>query len=113
MSTFINKKREEIEQGKTVLGIEFGSTRIKAVLVGEQNQPIAQGAYDWENRYEKGIWTYHLEDVWTGLQTCYQRLAEEVKTRYGVELIKIGAIGFSAMMHGYMPFDSDGKLLVP
>ena len=81
MSTFINKKREEIEQGKTILGIEFGSTRIKAVLVGEQNQSIAQGAYDWENRYEKGIWTYHLEDVWTGLQTCYQRLAEEVKTR--------------------------------
>lgn len=105
--------KEIIGQGKAVLGIEFGSTRIKAVLIGEQNNPIAQGTYDWENRYEDGIWTYHLEDIWTGLQTCYQRLAEEVKNRYNIELTKIGAIGFSAMMHGYMAFDREEKLLVP
>lgn len=105
--------KEAICQGKTVLGIEFGSTRIKAVLIGEDNIPIAQGAHDWENRYENGIWTYHLEDIWTGLQDCYQQLEKEVMIQYDAEITKIGAIGFSAMMHGYMAFDAKGGLLVP
>ncbi len=102
-----------IESGKTALGIEFGSTRIKAVLVDENNTPIASGAHDWENRYENGIWTYSLEDIWTGVRHCYQEMAVDVKNKYGVALTTVGAIGFSAMMHGYMVFDKDGKLLVP
>lgn len=105
--------KNSILNGKTALGIEFGSTRIKAVLVGEDNAPIASGSHDWENRYVDGIWTYTLEDIWTGLQDCYKNLAEDVKAQYGVELTKVGAIGFSAMMHGYMAFDKAGELLVP
>lgn len=102
-----------IEAGKTALGIELGSTRIKAVLIGEDNAPIASGDHDWENKYDNGIWTYSLEDVWTGLQDSYRKMAEDVKSKYGVTLKKIGAIGFSAMMHGYMAFDKGGDLLVP
>ena len=102
-----------IENGKTALGIEFGSTRIMAVLVGEDNVPVASGSHDWENRLEDGIWTYHLEDIWTGLQDSYSKLANEVEERYAVTLTKIGAIGFSAMMHGYMVFDREDNLLVP
>ena len=105
--------KKQIEDGRTVLGIELGSTRIKAVLAAEDNTPIAGGAHDWENRLENGIWTYSLEDVWNGLQDCYKDLAEDVRKQYGVELQKIGAIGFSAMMHGYMAFDEKGELLVP
>lgn len=105
--------KKAIVNGKTALGIEFGSTRIKAVLVGEDNAPIASGSHDWENRYEDGIWTYTLEDIWTGLQDCYKNLAEDVKNQYGVILESVGAIGFSAMMHGYMAFDKAGELLVP
>ena len=104
---------EQIQQGKTVLGIEFCSTRIKAVLVDEENMPIASGSHDWENRYENNIWTYSLEDIWDGLQDCYRNLAADVERQYGVKLQRIGAIGFSAMMHGYMPFDEAGNLLVP
>ena len=102
-----------ILNGKTALGIEFGSTRIKAVLVGEDNAPIASGSHDWENRYIDGIWTYTLDDIWTGLQDCYKNLAEDVKVQYGVELTTVGAIGFSAMMHGYMAFNKENELLVP
>lgn len=102
-----------LESGKTVLGIELGSTRIKAVLVGEDFEPVASGSHDWENRYENGIWTYSLEDIWGGLQDAYIKLAADVQNRYGVVLKKIGAIGFSAMMHGYMAFDKDDELLVP
>lgn len=105
--------KKMIVEGKTALGIEFGSTRIKAVLIGEDNTPIASGSHDWENRYENGIWTYSLEDIWTGLQDSYSKMAQDVKTQYGEELTTIGAIGFSAMMHGYMPFDKNGELLVP
>ena len=105
--------KKQIEEGRTALGIELGSTRIKAVLVAEDNTPIAGGAHDWENRLENGIWTYSLDDVWNGLQDCYRDLAEDVQKQYGVELQKIGAIGFSAMMHGYMAFDEKGELLVP
>ena len=102
-----------IESGKTVIGIEFGSTRIKVALIGEDHKPIASGSHEWENRYEDGIWTYTLEDVWTGLQASYQDLSNEVIENYNTPLQTIGAIGFSAMMHGYMVFDKDGKLLVP
>ena len=105
--------REEILSGKTALGIEFGSTRIKAVLVNEKNEPIASGGHGWENRYENGVWTYSLEDVWDGLHSCYQDLVRDVKEKYDVEFTTTGAIGISAMMHGYMPFDREGNLLVP
>ena len=107
------KMREAVEAGKTILGIEFGSTRIKAVLTNEENAPIAQGAHDWENRLENGIWTYTLEDIWGGLQDAYAKLAADVKAQCGASLKKIGAIGFSAMMHGYMVFDKEGTLMVP
>lgn len=102
-----------IESGKTVLGIELGSTRIKAVLIDENHKPIASGSHDWENKLVDNIWTYSLEDIWAGVQDSYAKMAAEVKEKYGTELIKIGAIGFSAMMHGYMAFDKSGKLLVP
>ena len=105
--------RTAIENGKTALGVEFGSTRIKAVLIGEDHKPIASGSYDWENRYENGVWTYGLEEVWKGLQESYRRLSHEVSEQYNTPLRTIGAIGFSAMMHGYMAFDKDGNLLVP
>ncbi len=105
--------QKTIESGKTVLGIEFGSTRIKAVLIGEDHMPIASGSHEWENQYENGVWTYSLEAVWAGLQDSYQKLSKEVSEKYGVALKTIGAIGFSAMMHGYVVVDKDGKLLVP
>lgn len=102
-----------IESGKTYLGIELGSTRIKGVLIGPDHSPIASGDFGWENRYENGIWTYHMDEVWTGLQTCYASLEADVQEKYGVTLKKIKAIGFSAMMHGYLPFDGEGQLLTP
>ncbi|NLL77902.1 MAG: FGGY-family carbohydrate kinase [Clostridiales bacterium] len=105
--------KEMILGGKTAIGIELGSTRIKAVLIGEDNSPIASGSYGWENKYKDNYWTYSLEDVWKGLQESYRALAEETKNKYDVELQTVGAIGFSAMMHGYMAFDEEGELLVP
>ncbi len=105
--------QKEIEGGKTVLGIEFGSTRIKAVLISEDHTPLASGSHDWENRYEDGLWTYSLDAVWTGLQESYRNLCNEVLEKYDIPLRTIGAIGFSGMMHGYMAFDEDGNLLVP
>lgn len=105
--------RNAIQNGKTVLGIELGSTRIKAVLIGEDHSPIASGSHAWENSYVNQIWTYSLEEVWQGVQNSYQQMAAEVKQRYGVPLQNIGAIGFSGMMHGYMVFNQDGEQLVP
>ena len=102
-----------ILSNKTALGIEFGSTRIKAVLVDNTNAPIASGSHEWENRYENGVWTYSLEDIWTGIQDCYQDLVKDVKQKYDVELESVGALGISAMMHGYMPFNKAGELMVP
>ena len=104
---------DQIAAGNTVLGIELGSTRIKAVLNDEKNNPIASGSHDWENRLENGIWTYSLEDIWTGLQDCFRDLVRDVKEQYGVVLTRLGALGISGMMHGYMAFDSQGQLLVP
>lgn len=109
----VEKNKQSIEAAKTSLGIELGSTRIKAVLVGEDNTPIAQGDHEWENRLENGIWTYSLDDVWTGLKDCYAKLANDVSKQYGITLTKVGSIGFSAMMHGYMAFNKEGELLVP
>lgn len=106
-------KKEMIVSGKTALGIELGSTRIKAVLIGEDHSPIASGSYEWENRYENHIWTYDLDMIWKGLQNSYSELAKDVERQYGVALETVGSIGFSAMMHGYMAFDKDGELLVP
>jgi len=108
-----NNTQKALESGKTVLGIEFGSTRIKAVLIGEDHLPIASGSHEWENRHENGVWTYALEDVWAGLQESYKNLTREVLEKYGVPLQTVGAIGFSGMMHGYMAFDKDGNLLAP
>lgn len=105
--------KNAIRNGRTFLGIEFGSTRIKAVLVDESHDPIAMGTHDWENRLENNIWTYSLDDIWSGLQGCYRSLAEDVKNKYGESLTSIGSIGFSGMMHGYMAFNQAGELLVP
>ncbi|AJH01517.1 ATPase [Clostridium beijerinckii] len=105
--------KNAIINGKTVLGIELGSTRIKAVLIDENNTPIASGSHDWENKYVNNIWTYGLDDIWTGVQDSYKKMAEDVKEKYGVTIETIGAIGFSAMMHGYMVFNKEGDLLVP
>lgn len=105
--------KNAVMEGKTALGIEFGSTRIKAVLIDETHAPIAMGTWDWENRLEGNIWTYSLEDIWNGLQGCYRSLAEDVQSKYGVALKRTGSIGFSGMMHGYMAFNKEGELLVP
>ena len=96
---------------KTVLGIELGSTRIKAVLIDEKHIPIAQGDHEWENQLVNGIWTYSMESIHRGLQACFANLKADVKAKYGAELSTVGAIGVSAMMHGYLPFDRDGKQL--
>ena len=102
-----------IESGRASLGIEFGSTRIKAVLVGEDNEPIAAGTHDWENQLVNHIWTYSLDAIWEGLQDCYQSLLVDVKEKYGCTITRLGALGFSAMMHGYMAFDEKDELMVP
>ncbi len=113
MGLEMNNIKNAIINGKTVLGIELGSTRIKAVLIDENNTPIASGSHDWENKYVNNIWTYGLNDIWTGVQDSYKKMAEDVKEKYGVTIETIGAIGFSAMMHGYMVFNKEGELLVP
>lgn len=105
--------KQHIISGRTVLGIELGSTRIKSVLIDENHQPIATGGHDWENHYIDGIWTYSLDEVWSGLQSSYRDLCNNVKELYGVELKTIGAIGISGMMHGYLVFNSNGDQLTP
>ncbi|MBP5152990.1 MAG: FGGY-family carbohydrate kinase [Lachnospiraceae bacterium] len=102
-----------IESGKAVLGIEFGSTRIKAVLVDENNNPIASGSHEWENHFENGVWTYPMDEIHAGLKSCYKDLKKDVSGKYGVKLTKLAAVGISAMMHGYLAFDKEDKLLVP
>lgn len=102
-----------IEAGKAVVGIELGSTRIKAVMIDENHQPVATGSYSWENRLDGHIWTYDLEDIWKGLKASYANMAADVKEKYGTEIKSLAGIGFSAMMHGYMAFDKEGTLLVP
>lgn len=96
---------------KTVLGIELGSTRIKAVLLDEQHRPLASGSYEWENELIDGIWTYELSEAERGMQQSYAALATDVEKKYGVKLTSVGAIGISGMMHGYLPFDREGRQL--
>ena len=105
--------KQAISEGRTALGIEFGSTRIKAVLIDESYSQIAAGNRNWENRLENGVWTYSLDDVWLGLQNSFRDLANDVQKRYGVPLATVGAIGVSAMMHGYIAFDKNDNQLVP
>lgn len=105
--------RKVIESGSAVLGIELGSTRIKAVLIDEVHDPIASGGYAWENRYENGIWTYNLDEVWIGLQECYRDLCHDVAEKYDTAICTFKGIGFSGMMHGYLAFDQNGHLLAP
>ena len=105
--------KQTIESGEAVLGIEFGSTRIKAVLIDRAYRPVAQGSHEWENQFQDGLWTYSLEAVWSGLQQCYADLREDVRKRYDAEIVNLAGIGISAMMHGYMAFDAADRLLVP
>ena len=105
--------KETIEQGKAILGIEFGSTRIKAVLIDQENKPIAQGDHEWENQLKDGLWTYTTEAIWYGLQDCYSKMRADVKAKYEIEVESLAAIGLSAMMHGYMAFNDKEEILVP
>ena len=106
--------KETIVAGKAILGIEFGSTRIKAVLIDAENKPIAQGSHEWENQLVDGLWTYNVDRIWYGLQDCYADLRKNVIAQYDCEIEQLAAIGISAMMHGYMAFGgNDEKLLVP
>ena len=105
--------KQTIEAGKAILGIEFGSTRIKAVLIDENNKPIAQGSHEWENQLVDGLWTYSIDAIWNGLQDCYADLRKDVQKQYGCEIESLAAIGFSAMMHGYMAFNEKQEILVP
>ena len=102
-----------IVSGKAILGIELGSTRIKAVLIDEENKPIAQGSHTWENQLVDGLWSYSIEEIWSGLQDCYADLRADVKKQYDVEIETLAAIGVSAMMHGYMAFDKNEQIMVP
>lgn len=107
------EKTLQFNQEKTYLGIELGSTRIKAVLIDESYRVVAQGDYGWENKHVAGVWTYDEEEVWTGIQVAYKNLKEAVKQQYGVTLTKVGSMGFSAMMHGYIALDKNEEMLVP
>ena len=113
MSLNTDDIKEAVNHGKTILGIELGSTRIKAVLIDENHTPIASGGYDWENQYVEGIWTYNLDEVWVGLQACFQDLCIDVKKKFQIALKTVGALGISGMMHGYLALDKDGNLLAP
>jgi len=107
------KSQNDYERGKMMLGIEFGSTRIKAVLIDQNHAPIVSGSHEWENQYENDVWTYSTENIWAGLQDCYSKLAEAFTQKFQRPLKTVSAIGFSGMMHGYMPFGKDGDLLAP
>ncbi|MDT0144923.1 FGGY-family carbohydrate kinase [Priestia aryabhattai] len=113
MKTTQETIKQAIAKGKTSLGIELGSTRIKAVLIDENFETIASGSYEWENLLEDSFWTYKLLDIITGLQSAYREMKQEVERSYGITIRTVGSIGVSAMMHGYMAFDKTGELLVP
>ncbi len=106
-------KKQLISEGRAYLGIEFGSTRIKAVAIDEKGTPLASGSHEWENLLENGIWTYSLDMIWDGLRDCYADLLKDIKSKYDTSVTSFAAIGFSAMMHGYLAFDKNGELLVP
>ena len=103
--------KQYIESGKAILGIEFGSTRIKAVLIDDAGAVLAVGGYDWENSLKNGIWTYSLDEIYAGLKGSYASLKADVKEKYSVTLKSFKAIGISGMMHGYLPFNEKGELL--
>jgi len=105
--------RSTIRSGKAILGIELGSTRIKCVLIDEENKPIAQGSHEWENKLVDGLWTYSIDDIWNGIQACYSDLRANVLGQYGLEIENLACLGISAMMHGYMAFDGEGNILSP
>ena len=108
-----NDVQQLITDGRAVLGIELGSTRIKAVLIGDNHETLAVGGHSWENQFVDRLWTYSLDAVWTGLQDCFASLVTDVQRRYGVPLTKLAGLGVSAMMHGYLAFDGEGELLAP
>ena len=109
----MQQNRNKLNGNETYLGIELGSTRIKAVLIDTKHQQLASGSHTWENRLENGLWTYALDDIWAGIRDCYAKLCDDVRVKYGMQLETVGAIGISAMMHGYMAFDKQDRLLVP
>lgn len=109
----MSSEKERIENGEAILGIEFGSTRIKGVLIDEKGNPIAQGDHEWENRLENGVWTYAMEDVQSGMQDCYAKVVRDVERKYGIGITRLKAVGISGMMHGYLAFDENDELLVP
>lgn len=109
----MSNAKQTIQEGKAILGIEFGSTRIKAVLIDENNTPIAQGSHEWENQLIDGLWTYSIEAIWNGVQNCYADLRANVKTQYDTEIERLASIGVSAMMHGYMAFNEKEEILAP
>ncbi len=109
----MSNAKQTIQEGKAILGIEFGSTRIKAVLIDENNAPIAQGSHEWENQLLDGLWTYSIEAIWNGVQNCYADLRANVKKQYDVEIEHLASIGISAMMHGYMAFNDKEQILAP
>ncbi len=113
MSVGTNDIRDSIISGRTTIGMELGSTRIKTVLTGEDNMPLASGSHDWENSCVNGIWTYSIEDIWEGIKKSYKAMAEDALARYGTPIQKVGGIGISAMMHGYLVFDKEDNLLTP
>ena len=101
----------DMDFNKTVLGLELGSTRIKAVLIDEKHLPIASGSHEWENQLVNGVWTYSMEAIHTGVQACFADLKRDVKEKFGATLTRVGAMGISGMMHGYLPFDAEGRPL--
>lgn len=105
--------KDIIKNGNAILGIELGSTRIKSVIIDDQNNPIGAGTFEWSNSYENGIWTYNLEEVWIGIQESYKVLKDDIKNKYDIELVEFKAIGISGMMHGYLAFDENQELLTP
>jgi sugar (pentulose or hexulose) kinase len=113
MDTGLNEARRAIADGDAVIGIELGSTRIKTVLIGPDNSPIASGSHDWENSYVNNIWTYSTDEIWKGIQNSYGKMADSVMDQFGVAVRRVRAIGFSGMMHGYMVFNRAGELLTP
>lgn len=109
----MNEMKQLIDSGDVVIGIELGSTRIKAVLIAENGETLATGYADWENHFINSIWTYHQDEIWDNLRSAYADLQDDVVKKYGTHIVKLKAMGISAMMHGYLPFDKEGQLLTP
>ncbi len=108
-----DKIKSIIDEGKSYLGIELGSTRIKAVLIDESGEVLASGGHSWENKFENGYWTYALDDVWNGISNCVDKLYKDIENKYQTTLKSVSHLGVSAMMHGYLAFDQNDKLLAP